>query len=56
LSIGRKSDSALCPADLSISRRHGTIEIVGEEFRLAGHDRQDGVWRAGWNSRRRSGV
>jgi len=56
LSIGRKSDTALCPADLDISRRHGTIEIVSERFRLTGHDSQKGVWCARRIPSRRSRV
>ena len=43
-SIGRKSDNSLAQADLSISRRHCTIDFVTGRFRLTDHDSQNGTF------------
>jgi Nif-specific regulatory protein len=43
-SIGRKADNSLAQADLSISRRHCTIDFVAGRFRLTDHDSQNGTF------------
>jgi pSer/pThr/pTyr-binding forkhead associated (FHA) protein len=43
-SIGRKSYNTLAHADLSISRRHCTIEFLGGRVRIADHESQNGTF------------
>jgi transcriptional regulator with GAF, ATPase, and Fis domain len=52
-SIGRKPDCTLCPADLSISRQHCSIEMAGEHFRLIDHESQNGTFVNGTPVRER---
>jgi DNA-binding NtrC family response regulator len=43
-SIGRKAGNSLAQTDLSLSRHHCTIELVGDRLRITDHDSQNGTF------------